>query len=188
VTLKRLSIRQVLTYLAAAAALWFARPQRPTFLLGSGLAALGVAVRIWGCGHLRKNEQLVTSGPYAHVQHPLYLGTFFISLGLIIAGGSPQRPGLFLWVVGGPLFVALFFGYYLSKKRRVEADRLRGRFGEDFDKYASVVPRFFPSLQPYAGRSSAGWSWPVFVRNHEIGMDLLIGALFAALWFTPRGF
>ena len=65
-------------------------PRVPTFVVGSALALLGIAVRVWGCGHLQKNRLVVTSGPYAHVQHPLYLGTFLIALGAVLAAGYQQ--------------------------------------------------------------------------------------------------
>src|SRR5262245_5715006 len=97
----RFSIRQGFTYAAALGLLLIARPWWPTFPIGCAIAAAGIGLRVWACGHLRKNRELTTSGPYAHVQHPLYLGTFLIALGAIVAAGSPAMPSLLIWVLGG---------------------------------------------------------------------------------------
>lgn len=183
--LRRISIRQILVYCVSAGVLCLARPVWPTFLVGCAFAAAGIALRIWGCGHLRKNLQLTTSGPYARVQHPLYLGTFLITLGAIIAAGSPRFPSVLLWVVGGPAFLVAFFGYYLPKKKRVEGGRLVERFGPAFTEYSRVVPPFFPALRPYPNATPLPWSGETFLRNHEWGMDLLIVALFSVMWLIP---
>ena len=103
--LKRISVRQILVYGVSVGVLCLARPVWPAFLVGCGFAAAGIAFRIWGCGHLRKNQQLTTSGPYAHVQHPLYLGTFLVSLGWASQLYVPQRLGSFGF---GPLDQSVF--------------------------------------------------------------------------------
>jgi protein-S-isoprenylcysteine O-methyltransferase Ste14 len=184
--LKRISVRQILVYIVSVGTLCLARPIWPTFLAGCGFAALGIALRIWGCGHLRKNRQLTTSGPYARVQHPLYLGTFLVSVGAIIAAGSPCFPSVLLWAVGGPVFLLAFFGYYLPKKKRVEGARLAEIFGAPFVEYAKVVPPFCPALRPYPNASTLSWSKDAFLANHEWGMDVLIAAVFSAMWLVPR--
>jgi protein-S-isoprenylcysteine O-methyltransferase Ste14 len=180
------SARQLLTYLAVVGLVLMASPYGPTFVVGFALAGAGILLRVWGCGHLRKNRQLTTSGPYAHVQHPLYLGTFLITVGAIMAAGSPRMPGLLVWIVVAPVFLLVFFGYYLPKKKRVEGRRLAERFPDEYGKYGAQVPAFLPSLRPFDGRSRAPWSREGFIANHEIGMDVLIVLLFALLWFAPR--
>jgi protein-S-isoprenylcysteine O-methyltransferase Ste14 len=184
---RRSSWRQLVTYAASLGVLAAARPQWPTFAAGAGMAAIGIALRIWGCGHLRKNMDLITSGPYAHVQHPLYLGTFLIALGAIVAAGSPTMPGLLIWVVAGPLFMIAFLGYYLPKKFRVEGQRLGEKFA-GFQEYAHSVPKFVPSLRRYPAASRERWSASTFWRNHELGMDILVIAVFALMVYVPRWF
>ena len=181
----RISVRQILTYAAALGVLVMARPVWPTYLIGCTIAALGIGLRIWACGHLRKNQALVTSGPYAHVQHPLYLGTFLIACGAIVAAGSPHMPSLLIWAVGGPAFLIAFFGYYLPKKKRVEGRRLAERF-EGFGEFAQSVPPFVPSLRRYAQASKEGWSARTFMANHELPMDALVAGVFAMMFFIPQ--
>ncbi len=183
--IKRPSVRQLVVYATAATALFLARPVWPTFLIGCVFAVAGLAWRVWGCGHLRKDKRLTTSGPYAYVQHPLYLGTLLISVGASLAAGSSDLPALLIWAMLAPGFLLVFFGYYLPKKRRVEGGRLAERFGPAFVEYSRVVPMLVPALRPFQNASPEPWSWQTFLANHELGMDLLIVALFAAMW-VPR--
>ena len=86
------SPRQIVAYATVVLVFFLADPQTPTFIAGCLVAVVGVGFRVWGCGHLRKNKDLITTGPYAYVKHPLYLGTFLVSCGGIIAAGSPESP------------------------------------------------------------------------------------------------
>lgn len=173
--------RQALTFAAVAAVLLLADPQPVTYPIGCMLGALGIGVRLWGCGHLRKNQEVVTSGPYAHVKNPLYVGTFLLALGGIVAAGSPRMPALILWVAVGPLFLLIWFGWYLPRKERVEGARLRKQFGPEYERYDQAVPAFVPQIAPYAEASSARWNLATLLSNHEIGLDLLLILLFAAM-------
>ena len=176
------SWRQLLVYATVVAMLLLARPQVPTFVAGCALAVVGIAIRVWGCGHLRKNKEMISSGPFAHVQHPLYLGTFLVALGAMLAAGSPEWPAVLVWAVVVPLFVLAFFGFYLPKKRRVEGERLSRRFGDDFRAWRDAVPPFVPSLSAYPSADRRRWNWKVFRGNHELEMDALIAALFCAMF------
>ena len=109
-----------------------------TLAAGAPLSFLGLLLRAWGSGHLRKNDALATSGPYAYTRNPLYLGSFIMGLGFTIAGGR-----WFLAVI----FVALFLGIYVPVMR-VESATLKELFGKKYRRYAEAVPLFFP--RPWA--------------------------------------
>ena len=70
--------RRVAVYAAAVLVFLLASPTPVLFAVGASLALLGECLRVWACGHLRKNQAVIQSGPYAHVKNPLYLGTFLI--------------------------------------------------------------------------------------------------------------
>ena len=57
---------------------------QPLSLLGSGLILTGLFIRSWSAGILRKTEVLVTSGPYAVVRNPLYVGSFLMMFGFCL--------------------------------------------------------------------------------------------------------
>ena len=184
--MSRISLRQIVTYAAAAGVLLLARPYWPTYIAGCGLALIGIFVRVWGCGHLRKNQDVVTSGPYAYVKNPLYVGTFLLAVGGLLAAGSMRMPALLLWAALGPLYVLLWFGYYMPKKKRIEGERLRKHFGAAYDAYDRAVPAFVPSLSRYPQGSRARWSWGTFRSNHELGLDALLVLLFVAMPFSRQ--
>ena len=81
-------IRVFSGFIIAIVFLVFSRPTTITLAVGVAIAAMGVLIRAWACGHLRKSSELDVSGPYAHTRNPLYLGTFMIALGFGIASGS----------------------------------------------------------------------------------------------------
>ena len=103
-----------LGFLCGAAFIFFARPTPRALLIGASVSLLGLALRAWAAGHIRKNAQLATSGPYAFTRNPLYLGSFLLGLGFTIASGR---------VILGLLFAALFLGIYLPVMR-VEASHV----------------------------------------------------------------
>ena len=129
-------IRVPLGFLFAAVFLFFARPSPMSLATGGIIAVLGLLIRAWSSGHIRKNQELAVSGPYAFTRNPLYLGSFILGLGFTIASG--------VWWLG-LLFIALFLGIYLPVMR-VEAEDLKAIFGEQYLDYSRRVPLFFPRL------------------------------------------
>lgn len=136
--------RVPLGFLCAAVFLLLAKPTPVALLAGACVSLLGLAIRAWAAGHIRKNTELATSGPYAFTRNPLYVGSFLLGLGFTIASGQ---------VVLALLFAALFLGIYFPVMR-VEASTLTELFGNDYRAYKQAVPLFFPRLTPYRHRDS----------------------------------
>lgn len=116
-----------------------ARPNARSLLEGAAVALLGLAIRAWASGYLKKNEELTVTGPYAHTRNPLYLGTFFLGTGVAISAGT-------LW------FTLLFIGLYLFIYLPVmlaEAETLRELFPRDYEDYSKHVALFVPRVTPY---------------------------------------
>ena len=136
--------RVPLGFFVGALFIVLARPRPLTLVIGGAVALVGLLIRAWSAGHIRKNDRLATSGPYAHTRNPLYLGSFILGIGFTIAAAS----SLWLLLTLGALFASLFLGIYLPVMR-VEAATLAGLFGDDYERYAAAVPLFFPRLAPY---------------------------------------
>lgn len=136
-------MRVPLGFLFGAAFLVFARPEFSTLIAGGIVAVLGVLIRAWASGHIRKNQNLAVSGPYAFTRNPLYLGSFILGVGFTIASG--------VWWLA-LAFAVLFLGIYLPVMR-VEAGDLIELFGEEYAEYARRVPIFLPRFSAY--RASA---------------------------------
>jgi len=167
-----------LAYLALAA------PTRCSILCGLIVAAFGLIVRGAASGHLRKDRELATTGPYACTRNPLYLGSAFLAAGFIVAGHS--------WIAG--VLVAVYFGvFYYAVIKNEEAD-LRARFGATFEDYARRVPLFFPRapLPKVADAASADkkFFWAQYAKNREykalIGTIAGLGLLFLRMWVRAR--
>ena len=160
-----------------------AAPTPRAILTGGVIAAIGLLVRGFAAGYLRKDQQLAVAGPYAHSRNPLYLGSSFLAVGFVIAGHS--------WVAGG-LLMAYFAVFYYAVMRNEQAD-LRGRFGADYESYAARVPLFFPRVFPSAkmpplAEAEAGheFSWQLYRRNREyralLGTVGALGAVTLRIW------
>jgi protein-S-isoprenylcysteine O-methyltransferase Ste14 len=158
-------------HLAAGGLLVLAHPSPAGWCAGTFLAATGVALRLWAAGHLVKNHRLTEGGPYAHVRHPLYLGSLLIGLGLgIAAGGVAVR-------VVVPSMALLFFAYYLPYKERIESARLERRYGARFLTYRERVPALVPDPRRRlrAAGPSERWRLERVRHNREFGTVAAVG-------------
>jgi protein-S-isoprenylcysteine O-methyltransferase Ste14 len=152
----------------------FARPTMWTLLTGLPVALFGLVIRAWASGHLRKNEQLAITGPYAYTRNPLYFGSFFLGIGFTIAAGR-------WWL--GLLFAALFLGIYLPVMR-VEAATMVELFGDDYKAYAERVPLFFPRPVPYRNEkyTDAKFDSNLYLRYREYRAAFGLGIIWALLF------
>jgi len=185
---KRLTWRRAVVYAAIAALLLLARPQPALFAIGATLVALGMALRLWAAGHLRKNKKVVTSGPYAHVKNPLYLGTCLAVIGFCIAASDPHGPSRWVLYALLPFALVVFFGLYLPYKKRVEGARLLKRFGESAADYLRSVPDFIPSPRRWPAAEALPWNAALIRENSEqetLAVALLGLLLVAAKFFIP---
>jgi protein-S-isoprenylcysteine O-methyltransferase Ste14 len=158
-------IRVPLGFLFAVLYFWLARPSWRSMLLGGFLVVPGLLVRAVASGHVRKNEALITSGPYAYTRNPLYLGSLLIGIGFAVAARS-------WWV--GVVLVVMFFAIYLPVIQDEEAF-LRQKFSE-FDEYARRVPRMFPRFSPTGtGEESGRFSLDLYRKHREY--NALLGTL-----------
>jgi hypothetical protein len=103
------------------------------------------------------------------VRNPLYLGTLLNVFGFGLAAGHPV-------ILYGLLPVALlvFALYYVPKKERVESERLRKRFGAEFETYHAAVPGYLPRISAWKGAKPAPMSFALVVENSEVETQALI--------------
>ena len=113
---------------------------------GIGYILAGVLIRLWSNGYAIKNDKLTTSGPYAFVRNPLYLGTFLIAIGFVIVLKS--EPPFLEWIVGGVFLLALSFMYYRTINS--EQGMLLSKFKDEYSDYCRRVPPMVPCLVPYS--------------------------------------
>ena len=163
-------------YPVGIAAFWFARPEPKWVLCGLAVAILGLILRGYAAGHLRKHQQLAVSGPYAFTRNPLYLGSVLLAAGFSVASHS--------WI--STLLLVAYLGIFYPVVIRREQTELEAHYGAAFVEYASRVPAFWPRLTP-AMASSERFSWPLYRKNREyeaaIGLAVAMAILFLLmLW------
>ena len=111
------------------------------------LIIAGFFIRIWANGYAIKLEKLTTSGPYAFVRHPLYLGTMLIICGFIVM--------LRAYYVG-ILFIAIIVAVYYRTIKNEEG-MLEKKFKDLYIDYRKRVPAIVPTIFPY--RLGEKWSF-----------------------------
>ena len=108
------------------------------------LTALGIALAIWARFYLGQNwssavtikvgHQLIRTGPYAWVRHPIYSGMLLAAIGTALARSAPR----------GLLAIALLWlGFWI--KSRMEEGFMRKTFGPEYEDYSrstgALIPR-----------------------------------------------
>ena len=114
-----------------------------SFWTGAAITAGGLLFAVWARRHLGKNwsqavtlkegHELITSGPYALVRHPIYTGLLLGFVGCAVARGEWR----------GLLAVALVFGA-LWHKLKLEEKWMRVQFGQSYEAYSRRVTALVP--------------------------------------------
>jgi hypothetical protein len=161
------------------------------FAFGAVLAVVGEFLRFWGAGHLAKNQELITSGPYAHLRHPLYVGTGLIMFGLLLPAVIPpdwapdfKSPNPYVLIVSFLVYSLYYFPY----KNANEAERMIRLFGDEAKHWVENVPEFLPRISRYERAKDRKWRFSQVVHNSEAFVPLAIITGFAVIaraWWLP---
>ena len=110
------------------------------------LTAVGMLFSVWARVTLGRNwsasvvlkhgQELISTGPYALVRHPIYTGL------LVALTGTALYNGRWRALLGLACFAISFW-----LKARSEEDLLEGEFGEQYRSYRARTPMLIPSLR-----------------------------------------
>ena len=113
--------------------------------IGAALTVAGVALAIWARRHigsnwsstvtLKEQHELIRTGPYARIRHPIYTGIILAGLGTAIEIG--RVAGLISLVLG-------WLSFWLKARR--EESFLREEFGAQFEEHCRQTGMFLPKL------------------------------------------
>jgi len=110
-------------------------------ILGMTLFLLGYFLRTVARGYKAElnpdGKTLATKGAYALTRNPMYLGTLFIGLGIILL--------ILRWWVA-LLFLLIYLMIYIPQIKK-EEKKLGDLFGGAFGAYCVATPKFFPSIK-----------------------------------------
>jgi protein-S-isoprenylcysteine O-methyltransferase Ste14 len=114
--------------------------------VGFVLALIGLAIALWARVHLgqywsdkvvlKVDHQLIRSGPYAHLRHPIYSGVLLAVLGTALIVGEWR----------GVLAFAILLANY-SIKARKEEQILAAHFGDEFREHLTSAGFLLPSFR-----------------------------------------
>jgi protein-S-isoprenylcysteine O-methyltransferase Ste14 len=160
--------------------------------------SVGMALRLWAAGYIGRagrdrqvnaaarasaaagrrsvaQPQLVTSGPYRYVRHPLYVGNFLLVLGSLVALSPP------VWL---SVAVLAFFVIEYRLIAQAEERKLAGAFGEDYVSYRNRTPSVFPRFHRADASRTEHFRWSRAFS--EWNTLLLLVLLYAAAHVRTR--
>ena len=134
------------------------------------VALFGLYIRIYTVGHTPANtsgrntegqlaDVLNTSGIYSTVRHPLYVGNFFMWLGVAMLTANA-------WFI-----IAFIFIYWVYYERIMFAEEqfLRKKFGTIYTNWASRTPAFIPSFGQFL-KPNLPFSWKKVLKKEKNGL------------------
>jgi protein-S-isoprenylcysteine O-methyltransferase Ste14 len=153
---------------------------------GVAITALGELIRLWAVrqiGVISRTRSdrlgpLVSSGPFAIVRNPLYLGNIALWAGFSLSAGLP-------WMAPAIVLLLAFIYHAIV---RWEEGLLEARLGDGYRRYAATVPRWIPSGISVAQRQGPGasFSWrDTFFSERGTLIAIAIGYLL--LWAKHNG-
>jgi protein-S-isoprenylcysteine O-methyltransferase Ste14 len=131
-------------------------PSVRSLWIGGVIALAGALLRLWAAGHIEKGKVLTQGGPYALTRNPLYLGSFFMAMGIILAGQG-------YWLL---LPFMIFFAVFYFPVMKAEEQELFNGYGRQFVDYSNRVPLFIPGFRK-TGHASSTFLWSRVIRNRE---------------------
>jgi len=175
---KRLIVVQVAVVLAMVLLL-FAKPflsegsdgHELMELLGVILVLACVGGRLWSILYVggKKNEELISAGPFSMTQNPLYFFSTIGAVGIGLIYGSV--------VVALALGLASFIVFRVTARK--EAEFLFGKFGPAYSAYAERTPPFWPNPLLFHDQAERQFSTKALRRTFVDGLYFL--ALFPAI-------
>ena len=125
------------------------QPQEMLLYIGTGIAVLGMVIRMWAAGYVMKNKELATNGPYAYVRHPLYVGNILLLVAYSL--------GSSLW--WSFVLMAFLLWFYYPPTISYEDNKLRKIFGEDWENWSKNIHALIPTFGKKAGNVTSEWSF-----------------------------
>lgn len=110
--------------------------------IGAALTAIGIGFAIWARVNLGRNwsprpaakehHELVTTGPYAYVRHPIYTGIMLAALGTALTSS--------IFGIGMLIFISIAFALRINKEEKIMLDL----FPEQYPEYQKHTKRLVP--------------------------------------------
>ena len=149
---------------------WLGDTNLTLLYAGATVAAVGELIRMWASGHVKKNKELATDGPYAYVRHPLYVGNILILVGYSVASN--------IW--WSFVLMAFLLWFYYPPAISYEDHKLKKIFGEQWTEWSQNIHALIPTFSSKSGSASSGWSFKQSLMKN--GEPLIAIYLLACLY------
>ena len=113
-------------------------------------------------------ESLNTTGIYSTIRHPLYLGNYFMWIGIV----------LFTFNLSFVVIVSLLYWLYYERIMFAEERFLERKFGDGYMNWASRTPAFIPSFKNYSKNTVPFSTVSIFRREYSGVLATVIGFTF----------
>jgi hypothetical protein len=170
-------LRQGVGLLLVAVCAYFARPDVGTVAIGLAMAVVGQVFRIYAAGFIHKNKQLASTGPYALVRHPLYMGNFLILIGFTLAAAN-------LYVAA---VVVVFFLIWYPAAIAYEDNKLENIFEDEWREWSKNIRAIIPGRFRWTDLKADGWDiYQSLIRNGELPISLYLLSCGIWLWVVSH--
>ncbi|HSQ35003.1 MAG TPA: isoprenylcysteine carboxylmethyltransferase family protein [Candidatus Binatia bacterium] len=153
-TEKLIKYRSFIGGLCLIAILCLATPDALSIFSGFLLMMAGMFFRAWSSGHINKDRELATEGPYSLTRNPLYFGSLILGSGIAVASNN---------LIATIIFLAYYFAFF-TFLIVIERKRMRKRFGQQYDTWAKEANLFFPKIKRI-GKSNFNIAY--YMKNRE---------------------
>jgi len=112
-------------------------------IIGMIVCGLGIALAIWARAYLGKNwgapmsikenAELITSGPYKYIRHPIYAGVILAMLGSALVGDA-------VWLIA----IIIFLPYFILVSARKEEQNMTKLFPAEYPEYKKKTKMVIP--------------------------------------------
>ncbi|WP_395802719.1 methyltransferase family protein [Daejeonella sp.] len=138
------------------------------------VAFIGFFIRVYTVGYSRPNtsgrnteeqvaDELNTTGVYSIVRNPLYLGNFFMWLGIAMLTGN-------FWFI---ISFTLFYFLYYERIIFTEEHFLKSKFEDSYLNWAKKTPIIVPNFSSFK-KTSYNFNWKKVLRQEKNGFAALL--------------
>jgi len=166
-----LKLRYPIAFLLAV--VFFRQIRVELFLYGFIVSMIGEAIQVWCFASLNKETELAANGPYILLRNPMYVGRYFLILGLLLLTGSVS-----LLII----YTIIYYFYMVNRVKREEAV-LINIFGTPYENYCREVNRFMPSFNNFNLDKFWYFKWKLFFQNNAHWNILSLLLVYIALYF-----
>jgi protein-S-isoprenylcysteine O-methyltransferase Ste14 len=156
---------------------WVLKNETQQYLYELGclfVAFIGFFIRVYTVGYSRPNtsgrntdeqvaDELNTTGIYSMVRNPLYVGNFFMWLGIAMLTGN------FWFIVSFTLFYFLYYERIIF----TEEQFLKNKFGDTYLEWARKTPIIVPDFSSFK-KTSYSFNWKKVLRQEKNGFAALL--------------